>query len=389
MKLKNTPLRRASLLLAIPFIMLSCAEKEVKTPPPPEIPVVEVVQKDVPIYSQFVGQVYGYSDIPIRARVAGFLTGIYFDEGTAVKKGQLLYTIDPEPLQAQVATQASLLAEAKTELAKAKSDLDRIEPLAKMNAVSKSDLDAAQANYDAAISYVEAQKSNLNFAQINLNYCWMKSPLNGTIGKTNARVGEYVGQAPNAVILNTVSTIDTIRVEFYLTEADYIRIAREFYKKNKDNPEKNSDTERDLKLILADGSTFSHKGRINFINREVDPQTGSMLVQANFPNTEQLLRPGQYAKVVVKMKDVPDALLVPVRCTIETQGQFSVYVVGNDNKVEARQIKIGEQVGDMVIVSEGLQPGEKVVIDALQKVRPGVVVNPQLTVFTSKTNPQD
>jgi len=373
----------------ITVILFSCAEKKQETPPPPEIPVVQVIQKDVPIYSQFVGQVYGYSDIPIRARISGFLTGIYFEEGTTVKKGQLLYTIDPEPLQAQVATQASLLAEAKTELAKAKSDLDRIKPLAEMNAVSQSDLDAAQANYEAAISYVDAQKSNLNFAQINLGYCRMKSPLNGTIGKTNARVGEYVGQAPNAVILNTVSTVDTIRVEFYLTESDYIRIAREFYKRNKDNPAGKSDKESDLKLILADGSTFSHMGRINFINREVDPQTGSLLVQAIFPNTEQLLRPGQYAKVVVKMKDVPDALLVPVRCTIETQGQFSVYVVGNDNKVEARQVKIGEQVGDMVIVSEGLQPSEKVVIDALQKVRPGMDVKPQLTEFTSKSNPQD
>jgi len=376
-----------SLLLAI-LLIVSCAEKEKQAPPPPEIPVVEVMQADIPIYNKFVGQVYGYSDIPIRARVTGFLESIHFQEGLRVNKGQLLYIIDPEPLRAQVATQESHLAEAKTALAKSKSDLDRIKPLAEINAVSQSDLDAAQAEYDAAVAYVEAQQSSLHFANINLGYCWMKSPINGIIGKTHARVGEFVGQNPNPVILNTVSTVDTVRVEFYIAEADYIRLARNYTYLEKLDTIKAADRQP-LSLILADGSTFKYKGYTSFINREVDAQTGSLLVQAIFPNPEKLLKPGQYAKVVVQMRNAKDALYIPQRCMIEMQGQYSVFVVNDENKVESRQIVAGERVNDYVIVKEGLQKGEKVVIDALQKVGTGLVVNPQVTVFESKSTQQD
>lgn len=380
-----TNLLKRSGFILIPIILFSCAEKKQEATPPPEIPVVEVIQKDVPIYSKYVGQVYGYSDIPIRARVAGFLDGIHFDEGLEVTKGQLLYTIDPEPFQAQVATQQSHLAEANTGLAKSKSDLDRIEPLAKINAVSKSDLDAARANYEASLAYVDAQTSNLRFANINLSYCWIKSPITGTIGKTKARVGEFVGQDPNPVILNTVSTVDTVRVEFFLAEADYIRLAREIAKRKESGKTNPDDEKVSLSLILADGSVFNQKGYVNFINREVDPQTGSLLIQTTFPNPDQLLKPGQYAKVVIKLKEVKDGLMIPLRCTMELQGQISVYVVNSENKVESRQIVLGETIGDMVLVSEGLKAGEKVVIDALQKVQSDMLVNPKITVFKSQS----
>ncbi len=379
---------RISSVILLAIAVASCGEKKQEAPPPPDVPVVEVIQKDVPIYRSFVGQVYGHSDIPIRARVAGFLEGIHFDEGLGVKKGQLLYSIDPSEFQSKVATQQSYLAEAKTDLAKAKSDLDRIEPLARINAVSQSDLDAAQANYDASLSYVEAQESNLRFANINLSYCWIKSPLDGIIGKTKARVGEFVGKDPNPVILNTVSIIDSIRVEFYIAEAQYIRLARESRRIREFDNRKTVKREPDLRLILADGSTFKYKGYVNFINREVDPETGSLLVQTTFPNPEYLLRPGQYAKVVIKLKDVKDGLLIPQRCVMELQGQYSVYVVNNENKVESRQIVAGETIGDMLLVNEGLQAGEKVVIDALQKVVTGMEVKPDITVFESQSNTQ-
>ena len=383
-------LLKIGFLLLIIFTIASCVEKKTP-PPPPEIPVVEVMQADVPIYKKFVGQVYGYSDIPIRARVTGFLEGIHFDEGLRVNKGQLLYTIDPEEYQSKVATQQSHLAEAKTEQAKAESDLNRIKPLAEINAVSKSDLDAAQAQYDAAVSYVNAMESNLHFAKINLGYCWMKSPINGIIGKTEARVGEFVGKEPNPVILNTVSTIDTVRVEFYLAEADYIRLAQKFIELNKVNEKsiREKEKEEKLSLILADGSEFKYKGYVNFFNREVDPQTGSLLVQAVFQNPDKLLKPGQYAKVVVKMRDAKNALYIPQRCMIEMQGQYSVFVINNENKVESRQVVAGERVNDYWIIKEGLQKGEKVVIDALQKVGTGLEVNPQVTVFESKSTQQD
>jgi len=384
-------LLKIGFLLLIIFTIASCAEKKAPPPPPPEVPVIEVMQADVPIYVQYVGQVYGYSDIPIRARVTGFLEGIHFDEGLRVDKGQLLYSIDPEEYQSKVATQQSHLAEAKTDQAKSKSDLDRIKPLAEINAVSQSDLDAAQAEYDAAVSYVKAMESNLHYAKINLGYCWMKSPINGIIGKTEARVGEFVGQDPNPVILNTVSTVDTVRVEFYLTEADYIRLAREYTELNKVNEKsiREKEKEEKLSLILADGSTFKYKGYVNFINREVDAQTGSLLVQAVFPNPEKLLKPGQYAKVVVQMRNAKNALYIPQRCMIEMQGQYTVFVVNDENKVESRQIVTGERVNDYVIVKEGLQKGEKIVIDALQKVGTGLEVNPQVTVFESKSTQQD
>jgi membrane fusion protein (multidrug efflux system) len=377
-----------SSIILFGFILVSCNGKKQQPLPPQKIPVVEVIQKDVPIYKEFVGQVYGHSDIPIRARVIGFLTGIHFNEGLKVKKGQLLYTIDPQEYQSKVATQQSHLAEARTALAKAENDLNRIKPLAEINAVSQSDLDAAQAEYDAALSYVNAMESNLRFAEINLGYCRIKSPINGMIGKTKARVGEFVGQAPNPVILNTVSTIDTVRVEFFLPEADYIRLARQYKKITDYETEPVPDEENNLRLILADGSTFKYTGYVNFINREVDPQTGSLLVETTFPNTDRLLKPGQYAKVVVKMKEAKDALLIPQRCVTELQGQYSVFVVNNDSIVESRQIITGERIGDLWLVKDGLEPGEKIVIDALQKVGSGLKVDPQLTEFESKSTIQ-
>ncbi len=389
MKKFNSFYVRTTTILLLILAIVSCADKKQEAPPLPEIPVVEVVQKDVPLYRQFVGQVYGHSDIPIRARVAGFLEGIHFSEGLAVKKGQLLYSIDPSEFQAQVASQESHLAEAKTQLAKAESDLNRIKPLAEINAVSQSDLDAAQANYDAAISYVDAQESNLKFTNINLSYCWIKSPLDGLIGKTKARVGEFVGKDPNPVILNTVSTVDSVRVEFYISEAQYIRLARESKRVREFDEKAAAKREPTLSLILADGSTFAYKGYTNFINREVDPETGSLLVQTTFPNPDNLLKPGQYAKVVIKMTDVADGLLIPQRCVIELQGQYSVFVVTSENKVEARQIDTGDEVGDLVLVKAGLQSGEKVVIDAIQKVKTGMEVNPKITVFESQSTIQD
>lgn len=383
-------LRYYTLLFFIVLIAASCKNEKKVVPPPPTIQVVEVIQKDVPIYETFVGQIYGYSDIPIRTRVVGFLTGIHFQEGHVVKKGQLLYTVDPQEYAEKVSAQKSYLAQAETELSKAKSDLDRIVPLAKINAVSKSDLDAAQAAYNAALSYVDAMKANLKFAEINYGYCWIKSPINGQIGKTNARVGEFVGQNPNPIILNTVSTIDSIRVDFFLAEADYLRFAREYKaaKSERDAKAEKSGSGNNLSLILADGSTFKHKGYVNFVNREVDPQTGSMLVQATFPNPERLLRPGQYAKVVVKMEEVKGALLVPQRCIVELQGEHSLFVVNSDSTVESKQIVTGDKIGDMQIVTKGLNSGDRVVIDALQKVGSGLKVKPEVTQFKSQTTSQ-
>ena len=382
-------IRNISFLLLILFAISSCSEKKQKAPPPLNIFVVKSIQKDVPIYQEFIGQVYGQFDIPIRARVTGFLDSIHFAEGRWVKKDQLLYTVDPQPLQAKVAGEMSTLAEAKTQLAKSQSDLNRIVPLAKINAVSKSDLDAAQAEYDASVAYVQAVKASVRLANINLGYCWIKSPIAGLIGKTAAKVGEYVGQDPNPVILNVVSTIDTVHVEFYLVESDYLGLAREFIEGERQKQDANYIQEENkdgkLKLILSDGSTFKYNGKIRFVDRQVNPETGSLLIQAAFPNPDYLLRPGQYAKVKAKMNIEKNAIVIPQRCVMELQGTHSVYVVSDSNKVETRQITTGHKFDDYWIITKGLNKNEKVVIDALQKVKSGMVVIAKDTTFVSKT----
>lgn len=381
-------------MLFSPLILLVCCNgKEQAKAPVPEIPVVNVLQKDVPVYREFVGQISGEKDIPIRARVEGFLEGIHFREGIRVTEGQLLYTIDPKPLEAKVNSQKSRVAEAETMLAKAKSDLDRYKPLAEKNAVSKSDLDAAQAQYDAALSSLEAAKANLNSVQIELGYTKIFSPINGIIGKTQAKAGDFVGRDPNPVILNVVSQINEVKVNFFLTESEYLEVFRDLIEKRKINdmePGELADRpkERKLELILSDGSVYDQKGIVDFIDRGVDAATGSILIQASFPNPDMILRPGMYAKVKVEMEIIEGALLIPQRCVMELQGQHSVYTVDDNNVVESRQISTGPRIGDYWLVTGGLDADDRIVIDAMQKVRSGMEVSPQLIDFKSQTMPQ-
>lgn len=375
------------LTLIIFFIISSCNQEQKKQKAAPaEIQVVEVIQKDVPIYSEFVGQAYGLYDIPIRARVEGFLEGIYFNEGEPVKKGQLLYAIDSQPFQAEVASQQSMVAEAKSLLVNAEKELNRYKPLAAKNAVSQSDLDAAQAAYDAAVASVEAAQANRRMSEINLGYTKMKSPIQGIIGKTEAKIGEFVGREPNPVILNTVSRIDTIRVQFFLTEGQYLQIAKEYGNEMKDDrPRDNAEAKIKVSIILADGEMYAHHGYIDFIDRNIDSSTGSLLIQASFPNPNRLLRPGMYTKVKIPIEHVKDALLVPQRSVSELQGQYSVYIVNEKNAIEAKQLKIKAKVGDYFIVKEGLSANDKIVFEGLQKVGSGMTVIPKVVEFQSQS----
>jgi len=377
-------------LLSGTILCTSCGSEEQSVPLPQKITVVKTLSDDVPIFSEFVGEVYGEKDIPIRARVEGYLEGIYFEEGSIVEKGQLLYSIDPRPYEAKVNAKLSEVAAAETMLVKAKSDLDRYVPLAKLNAVSKRDLDAAQANYDANVSAVEAAKANLSSAEIELGYCQIYSPISGIIGITKARVGDFVGRDPNPIILNTVSETRNVKVRFYLTETDYLYISREYVDRMNDLTEGEDKPARksNIEIILSDGSTYEHKGTIDFIDRGIDATTGSILVQSNFPNPELILRPGLYAKVRLAAEVIKGAIVVPQRCIMELQGKYSVYVVNDSNVVNARQITAGATIGDLRIVTEGLSAGENIVIDDLQKVKEGMVVIPEVIEFKSKTNQQ-
>ncbi|GGZ87935.1 hemolysin D [Algibacter mikhailovii] len=371
-------------------LFFSCKKEQgPQTRPPQEIPVIEAKKEDVPVYNELVGQIYGLKDIPIRARVDGYLEKISFEEGTQVKKGQLLYSIDQDPYLAEVAEKQSALAQNQTMMVNAKNELERYEPLAKINAVSKSDLDAAQATYDASIASVDAANANLKQSKIKLGYTEMRSPIDGLIGKTEAREGEYVGREPNPVILNTVSRIDTVRVQFSISESKYLELARE-YQANKTAEDISKDVHEgnikpNVELLLADGTLFEKKGRIDFVNSQINTTTGSLLIQASFPNPTKILRPGLYAKVRLQLTVAKDAIVIPQRCLIELQGQYSVMVVDSSNKVVSTPVKLGSKIGDQVIISEGITQGDKIIIDALQKVKTGMTVVPVKSEFKSKT----
>lgn len=380
----SKPLRVVGVLLII-FIATACnKDKEAKQATPPSINVVEVIQQDVPIYNYFVGQVYGQEDISINARVEGYLTGIHFDEGRRVEKGALLYSIDQEPFKAAVASENSKVAEAQTRLVNAENEYARYLPLAETEAVSQSDVDFAKANRDASLAGLEAAKASLRMSEINLSYTKVKAPISGFIGKTQARVGEFVGRNPNPVILNTISKVQNVRVQFFLTESQYLFLAREV-RARQEIVERPKDAQVEITLILSDGSVHPHMGKVDFINREVDAETGAILVQATFPNPELILRPGQFARVKIMMKEDKGALLVPQRCVNELQGKYSVFVVNSENKIESRQIMIDEKYGDYYIITEGLAANDKLVLEGLQKVGSGMEVVPVVTEFESQT----
>lgn len=299
---------------------------------------------------------------------------IHFQEGSRIAKDTLLYTLESQQFEADVAAKMSRVAEAQTMLAKAESDLKRIKPLAEEKAVSESDLDGAVARHEASIESVKAAEANLRAGKIQLGYTKIYSPISGIIGKTKAKVGDFVGRSPNPVILNTISRIDTVLVEFFITETQYLLLARRHQSGN-DSADQ-GEREDHLELILADGSLYKHKGKVDFIDREVDSTTGAMLIQASFPNPDGLLRPGQFVRVKAKADVVKNGILIPQRCVLELQGLYSVFVVDNSNKVKQRDVKAGPKVKQFWLILEGLKPGEKVVYEGLQKIKDGAVVNP-------------
>lgn len=379
-------LKTFGLIACLACFLVGCTgeKKESSSPPPPHVSVIETKARQVPLYQEYVGETTGLKDIAIRARLEGFLEGIHFKEGSEVEKGALLYTLESQPFEEKVAARMSEVAEVKTRLAKTKGDLDRIRPLAAINAVSQSDLDSAVAAYEATLSSLDAAKANLRSAEIELSYTKIHSPIDGIIGRTKAKVGDFVGKDPNPVILNTVSHVDTILVNFFITETQYLLLARAYAEAK---IEENQNTESRLELILINGELYNHKGKGNFIDREVDSATGAMLVQASFPNPEKLLRPGQFAIVRVMVEEVRDAILIPQRCIMELQGLFNVFVVNENNTVETREVQVGLKIGSHWLIREGLKPGEKVIFEGLQKVRDGITVNP--AVVEIKPEDQD
>ncbi len=365
-------------LLCAVCLISACQKEEVATqaPPPTKVNVYMTKSEEVPIYQTYVGQVYGAKDIAIRARVEGFLKGLHFQEGSVVTVGSLLYSIDPQPFEAQVAAQKGLVAEANTHLTKARNDLNRYRPLAAKNAVSKSDLDAAEAQFEAAQGALDAANANLRAVEIQKGYTKIYSPISGIIGKTKAKAGDFVGKDPNPIILNTVSNTDHILVEFFLSETQYLMVAREFLSETGAEKQKTDKTARKFELILADDSIYKHKGEPTFIDRMVDPMTGAILVQASFPNPEGLLRPGQFAKVKIQIDTAKEGILVPQRAVTELQGMNRVFVVDEKDTVQERKVTLGPKVDNLWLIRKGVNQGERIIFEGLQKIADGVVVKP-------------
>jgi membrane fusion protein (multidrug efflux system) len=343
------------------------AKKAAAAPPPPAVVVTEVVQKTVPIYGEFVAQTDARETVEIRARVQAFLQAQHFTEGTIVKKDQLLFTLDKREFAAKLQQANAELEIAMARLGKAETDERRLKPLAERKAVPQQDYDNAAANLLAAKANVSAARANVVAAELDLSYTTIRSPIAGLIGKRLVSPGNLVGKG-EATLLDTVSSIDPIRVNATISEAEYLR----FFAQRKEGGNKSGP----LELILADGSVFPQKGKLVIVDRAVDQKTGTLNFAAEFPNPDGLLRPGQFGRVRAVVETVRDAILVPKRAVQEIQGMQTVLVVGADDMVALRTIQPGEMVGDLLIVRNGLKPGERVIIDGIQKARPGSKVNP-------------
>ena len=327
--------------------------------------------KDVPIIREWVGTTDGFVNAKINAQVQGYLTRQNYKEGSLVKKGQVLFEIDSRPFQAVLEQAKGELAVTEGQLYTAKANLEKIRPLAAVNAVSKKDLDDAIGREASARAGVQAAKAAVQKAQIDLSFTKITSPINGIAGIAKVGLGELVGKAGGPE-LTTVSTVDPIKVYIPLSEQEYMLYTREAEAKGKSDREGPT-----LELILADGRVFPHKGRIYFADRQVDQGTGTIKVATLFPNPGNVLRPGQFAKIRALIDTQKGALLVPQRAVNEIQGRYQVAVVGPDNKVDLRWVKVGERTGSLWVVEEGLKPGEQVIVEGLQKVKAGMTVTPK------------
>lgn len=411
-------------LTGLSLLATGCAKSKppVQAMAAPIVEVVQVEQKDMPVYSEWIGTLDGMVNAEIKAQVSGYLLKQDYTEGSFVRKGQLLFEIDPRPLQAVLDQAKGKLAEAEGQLAqangqllqaqaqvaqseadqgKAQLDVNRYTPLAKEKAVTEQELDnavqanlAAKAKVEASRAGVEtakaaivaakaaiaSAKAGVATAQLNLNFTRIISPIDGIAGIAQAQVGNLV--SPSGASLTTVSTVDPIKVYFTASEQEYLNFTR----RNPTQSARDAAGRRlELELILVDGTTYPQPGKFLIADRQIDQKTGAIRLAGVFPNPGNVLRPGQYGRVRAVTTRKQGALLIPQRAVTELQGRYQVAVVGNDNKVSIRQVKVGERTGPQWIIEEGLQPGESVIAEGTQKVRPGVIVNPRPYIAPSPT----
>jgi membrane fusion protein (multidrug efflux system) len=385
--LRPTRGRRSALAACLLLLLPAACSETAPAPAPVEVVVGEVAQKDVPITMEWIGTTEGAVDAEIRAQVSGYLISRDYAEGTAVKQGALLFQIDRRPFQAALDQANGDLGRARAALEKARLDVERYTPLAKQGAVSQQELDNAVQLRRAGEASVQAASAAVEKARLDLSFSEIRSPIEGVAGVARAQLGDLVGPS-DPEPLTSVSQLDPIRVSFPLSEREYLRFARVI----REATEGRGDTSRDgrLELVLADGETWPHRGRAVPAGAGVDPKTGTILIRGEFPNPDRILRPGQYARVRAVTEVRKDALVVPQRAISEMQGVFQVAVVDAENRVSMRVVEPGPRFESDQVVEKGLAAGERVVVEGLQKVRDGAVVNPTPAVAAGQpTAPQD
>ncbi len=358
-----------ALLVTVP---LACKQEAASTAAPsvPEVVVADVLQKDVPIYSEVVGTIDGMVNAVIKAQVNGYLMKQNYDEGAFVQKGHLLFEIDPRKFQAGLDQAKGEWAKAKAQLVKTELDVKRDTPLARGGAISQKELDdSIQANFAAKASVASARAA-VEQAELNLSFSKIIAPIDGVVGIAKAQIGDLVGPGDE---LASMSTLDPIRVYISLSEQEYLRFAEKIRQGYKDR----EDPKFNLELLLADGTIYPAKGQIFVTDRQLDVKTGTIRVVARFPNPGNILRPGQFARVRAVTQTKQGALLVPQRAVTELQGGYQVAVVTADNKIEIRPVKVGARTGNLWVVEEGLAAGERVVAEGLQKIKAGMTVAPK------------
>jgi len=384
------------LLSAIVLASLGCAKSAQPQARPPDVAVVKVEQKDVPIWREWIGTLDGLVNAQIKPQVTGYLLRQNYTDGAFVKKGQLLFEIDPRTFQAAVDQAKGQLANAEGQVAQAQAnevktqqDVTRYTPLAKEQAIAQQDLDnaiqanaAAKAQVEAAKAQVEAAKAQVASARLNLGFTKVVSLIDGIAAIAQAQIGDLVSTSS---LLTMVSTVDPIKVYFPVSEREYLE-----WMKGGSDPTKGiaGEPQLTLQLILADGSVYPHPGHVSFVDRQVDVKTGTLRVQGLFPNLGNLLRPGQYARVRAITSVKRGALLIPQKAVSELQGSYQVAVLGSDNKIQIRSVIVGERVGTDWIIDQGLKPGERVAAEGIQKVRAGMLVNAKLITATAQIDPK-
>jgi RND family efflux transporter MFP subunit len=362
---------RAVLILLFFLPLLGCGTKEAQpVAAPPEVETTGVVEQDVPIYGEWIAILDGYVNAQIQPQITGYLMKQNYREGTVVRRGDVLFEVDPRPFEAALQQAKGQLAQTEAQLGKTTLDVQRDTPLAKQSAIPQAQLDNdIQANQSAK-AVVAAARAQVEQAQLNLEFTKVRSLVDGIAGLAKGQIGDLVGPT---TVLTTVSQVNPIKAYVSISEQEYLRAAARI--NNVTRGQRANTNKKNLELILSDGSVYPRKGWIVFADRQVDVKTGTIRVAAAFDNPDDLLRPGQFGRVRVATRVQKGAMLVPQRAVVETQGSYSVVVVGEDNKASIRPVKTGERVGQMWIITEGIKPGEQVIVEGMQKAREGSVVH--------------